>query len=181
MRKVLRFCKIANVITIAAIYAGFEVLLPFRETIPTVWREVIVFFAVILYDLISIRVCFMLWPVARKCHLDTRGFKVRDVDPLSGKYFALYSGVAVIMIALNIVKPFFAIGNQLLFWYGMAALILNVLSLVFLASYIVAIRLGHRLGKITYVLPVKYSTTTLIFDVSSGRVAYATMWETPEE
>lgn len=178
MRKVLRACAVINFMTLAASHASYKAL--FSAILEDDNGLLALLFA-FLYGSASLVCCWWLWTKVQRAYLDTHGCRLKDACPVQGKWLALYAMIGCLVVGLYVASFFAPSCGQLFYWTGMVALALNALSLLCLAGYTVAVRLGNRLGKVHYVVPYERCETTCEFNAISGTVTFKTEWIIPEE
>lgn len=175
MNKFLRFCKRANIVTLAAMGVVREALSPSLtfmgggdDQTTVVQRSLLSFVVMILYEIAVVIFHCHTWQKVQRCYLDMNGRRLRDIEVFKGWNLVFYIGTAIAAVTLDIMAPGPIIGEQVYFWIGLTLLLLNIVPLLVLIGYVAFVRLGHQLGKIEYCDPVMIGVLHTAYDVFSG-------------
>lgn len=170
MRKVLRFCRVANFVTAPTLTLTFCAMLP---------GDLNGFYAVtamVVYTLAVFFASHSFWVEVRDSYLKTTGYKLRDVNMAKRTNLITF----IVVTATLVFSRIFLRGTVVDFVVHLLSVLVNSVSLLVLVWFIVTVRLGHKIGKILYVEPHEWCTPTTVY--RDGKTfTVLSDWRIPEE
>lgn len=170
MRKVLRFCRVANFVTVPTLILTFGAILP---------GDLNGFYAVmamVVYTLAVFLASRSFWAGVRDSYLKTTGYKLRDANMTKRTNLILF----IIVIVTLVFSRIFLRGTVVDFVAYSISVLVNLVSLLVLVWFVVTVRLGHKIGKILYVEPHEWCTPTTVY--RDGKTfTVLSDWRIPEE